>query len=80
MRVAPLENLLIALLKRASEPQRNLARDMAAYIVQRSGFTSHPLKIIAAAPMIHPVARSDIFRGDASSLRRSPDLAWSAPG
>ena len=68
IRVIALENLLISLLAGASETQRTLARDMAAYIVPRSGFTPHPLTINAAAQMIHLVERSDIFQGGASSI------------
>lgn len=67
-RVIALENLLIALLAGASEPQRTLARDMATYIAPRLGFTPHPLTIHAAAQMIHLVERSEVFRAGASSI------------
>jgi hypothetical protein len=39
IRVIALENLLIALLAEASERQLGLAREMAAYISPRPGFT-----------------------------------------
>jgi hypothetical protein len=62
VRVIALENLLIALLANASDQQLALARDMAAYISPRPGFTPHPLTIRAAAEMRHLVDRGGYFR------------------
>lgn len=62
IRVIALENLVIALLAEASERQLSLAREMAAYISPRSGFTHHPLTIHAAAQMIDLVERAGNFR------------------
>ena len=63
VRVIALENLVIALLAEASDRQLALARDMAAYICPRAGFTQHPLTIHAAARMIHIVEAAGRFRG-----------------
>lgn len=62
IRMIALENLLIAILAEASERQLSLAREMAAYISPRSGFTHHPLTIHAAAQMIDLVERAGHFR------------------
>jgi hypothetical protein len=62
IRVIALENLLIALLAQASERQLGLAREMAACISPRPGFTHHPLTIHAAAQMIDLVERAGHFR------------------
>ena len=62
IRVIALENLVIALLAQAREPQLDLARDMAAYISPRPGFTPHRLTIHAAAEMISLVDRASKFR------------------
>jgi hypothetical protein len=62
IRVIALENLVIALLAEASERQLGLAREMAAYISPRPGFTHHPLTIHAAAQMIDFVERAGRFR------------------
>jgi hypothetical protein len=61
-RVIALENLVIALLAEASKRQLGLAREMAAYISPRPGFTHHPSTIHAAAQMIDLVERADHFR------------------
>ena len=53
IRVIALENLLTVLLAEASENELELARDMAAYISPRPGFTPHRLTIHAAARMIN---------------------------
>ena len=66
VRVIALENVLIALLSRASEEQLDLVRDMAAYISPRPGFTAHPLTIHAAECMIHLNRRSGYFRDPAT--------------
>ena len=62
IRVIALENLVIALLVNASEQQLTLAREMAAYIAPRPGFTPHPLTTRAATEMLHMVERSSHFR------------------
>jgi hypothetical protein len=67
IRVIALENLVIALLSEASERQLDLAREMAAYIAPRPGFTHHPLTVHAAAQMIDLVERVRHFRSVASS-------------
>lgn len=61
-RVIALENLVIALLAQSSASQLALARQMAAYISPRPGFTPHPLTIHAAAQMLHLVERSGHFQ------------------
>ena len=58
VRVIALENLLIALLADASDRQKNLVRDMAAYIAPRPGFTPHRLTVHAATQMISLVERA----------------------
>jgi hypothetical protein len=62
IRVIALENLVITLLAEASDRQLDLAREMAAYISPRPGFTQHPLTIHAAAQMIDLVQRAGHFR------------------
>jgi hypothetical protein len=62
VRVIALENLVIALLAEGSERQRELAREMAAYISPRPGCTPHPLTVHAASQMVRVVERSDYFR------------------
>ena len=62
IRVIALENLVITLLAEASERQLSLAREMAAYILPRPGFSHHPLTIHAAAQMIDLVERAGHFR------------------
>ena len=52
VRVIALENVLIALLTQATEPQLQLVREMAAYISPRPGFTHHPLTLQAACQML----------------------------
>jgi hypothetical protein len=61
IRVIALENLLIALLAKASDEQRAMAREMAGYISPRSGFTRHPLTIHAADHMVDLVERAERF-------------------
>ena len=61
-RMIALENLVIALLVEASDRQLEVARDMAAYISPRPGYTHHPLTIHAAHHMIELVERADHFR------------------
>ena len=62
IRVIALENLVIALLAEAPDRQLDLAREMAAYISPRPGFTQHPLTIHAAAHMVDLVQRAGPFR------------------
>ena len=69
IRVIALENVVISLLAQASERQRSLARDMAAYISPRPGFTQHPLTIHAATHMINLVERANHFSGAAVDIR-----------
>jgi len=58
VRVIALENVVIALLGSTSERQRDLARELAAYISPRPGFNRHTLTIHAAAQMLRLVERA----------------------
>ena len=62
VRVIALENLAISLLAEAPDWQLDLARDRAAFISPRPGFTHHPLTIHAATQMIDLVDRARHFR------------------
>jgi hypothetical protein len=62
IRVIALENLLIALLATASEPQLELARNMIFYISPRPGSIPHPLTIHAGEHMGDLIDRSLRFR------------------
>lgn len=62
IRVIALENLVIALLARAPAAQLELAREMAAYISPRPGYTPHPLTLRAADEMRSLVDRTMQFR------------------
>lgn len=62
IRVIALENLVITLLAGTSDRQLDLAREMAAYISPRPGFTHHPLTVHAADQMISLVERARHFR------------------
>lgn len=62
IRVIALENLLISILARSSDQQREAAREMAAHISPRPGFTPHPLTIHAAQQMTEIVDRAERFR------------------
>ena len=62
IRVIALENLVITLLAGVSDRQLDLAREMAAYISPRPGFTHHSLTIHAAAQMHDLVNRAGHFR------------------
>ncbi len=64
IRVIALENLMIALLAEGSEQQRQMARDMAALITPRPGYTQHPRTIHAADHITDLVERADRFRTD----------------
>ena len=63
IRVIALENLVIALLADGSDRQLAVAREMAAYISPRPGFTHHPLTIQAAVHMVGLVDRAVHFQG-----------------
>jgi hypothetical protein len=67
IRVIALENLVITLLAGASDQQLDLAREMAAYISPRPGFTHHPLTVHAAGQMIDLVERAGHFREKTTS-------------
>ena len=62
VRVIALENLVISLLAEATDRQLELAREMAAFISPRPGFTHHPLTIHAATQMVDLVDRAGHFR------------------
>ena len=62
VRVVALENLVIALLAQATEPQLRLAREMAVHISPRPGFTRHRLTLHAADEMLSLVDRAHRFR------------------
>lgn len=64
IRVIALENLMIADLAEGSEQQRQTARDMAALITPRPGYTQHPLTVHAADHINDLVARADRYRMD----------------
>jgi hypothetical protein len=61
IRVIALENLIVALLVRAPDAQRRVAREMAGYICPRPGCTPHPLTLRAAGEMLSLVDRADRF-------------------
>ena len=63
IRVIALESLMITLLADASDRQLALAREMAAFISPRPGFTAHRLTIHAQREMISLVERAGHFRG-----------------
>jgi hypothetical protein len=71
VRVIALENLVIALLAEADDRQIAIAREMAAYVSPRPGFTHHPLTIRAASHMIDLIERAGPFRS-ASGEGRTP--------
>ena len=62
VRVIALENLVIALLAEGSDRQVQVAREMAAYIAPRPGFTRHPLTVDGANQMLSLVDRARHFR------------------
>lgn len=62
VRVIALENLMIMLLAEGSDRQLELAREMAAYIFPRPGFTQHPLTVRAATHMVDLVNRAIHYR------------------
>ena len=79
IRVIALENLVITLLAGVSDRQIDLAREMAAYISPRPGFTHHPLTVHAATQMIDLVDRAGHFRGVAPSSAPSSSSPGAAP-
>lgn len=62
IRVIALENLVVALLAHAPEPQLELVRDIAASIFPRPG-VEHRLTIQASAQMEHLAQRSQRVQG-----------------
>ena len=62
VRVIALESLVISLLAEASDRQLDLAREMAAFISPRPGFTHHPVTIHAAAQVVDLIDRAGHFR------------------
>ena len=62
VRVIALENLVIALLAQSSDRELELAREMAAFISPRPGFTPHPMTVQAAAQMDDLIGRAGHFR------------------
>jgi hypothetical protein len=65
IRIIALENLVLSLLARATGEQRELVREMAAYISPRPGFTQHVMTIRAADEMLSLLERSKHFRDGA---------------
>ena len=63
VRVIALENVVIALLSKASAEQLRLVGELATFISPRPGFTSHPLTTRASNGMLGLVERSTHFRG-----------------
>lgn len=61
IRVIALENLVIALMAQASDRQMGIAREMAAFIAPRPGFTQHPLTVKAAGHMTDIMERAGRF-------------------
>ena len=62
IRTIALENLMIMVLSEGSDDQLGRAREMAAYIAPRSGFTHHPLTEHAAAHIDNLVDRAIHYR------------------
>lgn len=58
VRVIALENLVLTLLAEGTDRQRELAREMAAYILPRPGATPHPLTIRASHHMTDMLDRA----------------------
>ena len=67
IRVIALENLIIALLTKASDGQLDITREMAAFIAPRPGFTQHPLTVKAAEHMTDIMNRAARFGTPAPS-------------
>jgi hypothetical protein len=62
VRVIALENLMIMVLAEGSDRQLEVAREMAADISPRPGFTHHPLTMQAATHMVNLVGRAIHYR------------------
>ena len=76
VRVIALENLMIMLLAEGFDRQLELAREMAAYISPRPGFTHYPLTTQAAAHMVDLVDRGIHYRSvDPVMTAAAPTLA-----
>lgn len=75
VRVIALENVVIALLSQADEPQFQRVREMAAYISPRPGFTPHPLTLHAAAQMSSLVERAENYQATADPKAASEQAA-----
>ena len=63
LRVIAIENLLITMLARSSDRDRELARAMAHYISPRPGFTRHHLTLGADSQIERLVDRAVHFQG-----------------
>lgn len=74
IRVIALENLLRVLLAGTSDRELNLAREMAAYISPRAGFTPHRLTVHAAARMINLIDEASQLRAWSAATRESAGL------
>jgi hypothetical protein len=79
IRVIALENLLRVLLVDASDRQLDLARETAARICPRPGFTPHRLTLHAAARMIGLVEEAGHLRATRDA-RREPGAPLGASG
>lgn len=64
IRVIALENLVIALLNQATTQQLDIARETAAYISPRPGYTQHPLTVKAAEHMTDMLDRAARYQPD----------------
>ncbi len=62
IRVIALESLVVSLLAQASDRERELAREMAAYIRPRPGFTAHRPTTHAATRMLGMLDRAEHLR------------------
>lgn len=67
IRVIALENMVISLLAKLSDGELEFARELAAYIFPRPGFTQHPLTVRAAHQMLDLVERAGHFRNTPST-------------
>jgi len=67
IRVIALENVVIALLSEAPARQLAMAREMAAYISPRPGYTPHPVTLHAAVEMLSLVDRANRFSSSQTS-------------
>ena len=79
VRVIALENLLLVLLTETPGKQLDLAREMAAYISPRPGYTPHHLTIHAAARMMSLIDGAGHLR-EMSAAWKSDDGIQVDPG